>query len=183
MSFTPDHPRPQGGAPPRPGASVGPGGAVAVTLTSDSVQTTERIGQALGRALRTGHVVALIGPLGAGKTALVRGMAVGAGVDDPREVASPTFVIVNEYHARSATIHHIDAYRLRGSVDLEALGFDEMCETGAVVVEWADRVPELLPPDRLTVAIEPVSATGRRLHLTAAGPAAFRLIETLDVPC
>ncbi len=150
----------------------------------DDAPGTDRLGRCLGSALRRGDVVALVGPLGAGKTTLVRSIAAGAGVPDPRAVNSPTFVIVNEYLARpggaeNLRIYHADSYRLHDGRDLEALGFDEMCALGAVLIEWADRVEEILPPDRLTVRIEPVGPTARRFHLQAGG-AAGRLLEALD---
>jgi tRNA threonylcarbamoyladenosine biosynthesis protein TsaE len=108
-------------------------------------------------------------------------VAVGAGVSDPRRVNSPTFVIVNEYEAgpagSSLRLYHIDAYRLRGGADLEALGFDEMVSLGTVLIEWADRVPEALPADRLTIVIEPLEEHQRRFTCDAGGPAAQELLR------
>jgi len=145
-----------------------------VILESDSIAGTQEIGRRLGAALAPGHVVALIGPLGSGKTTLVKGIADGAGVADPRQVNSPTFVIVNEYQGRAATgplhIYHIDAYRLRGSADLDAIGFEEMLNQGAILLEWADRVAEVLPEDHLAIALHPLAEHRRQLHLTARGP-------------
>jgi tRNA threonylcarbamoyladenosine biosynthesis protein TsaE len=152
-------------------------------IESKSPADTDRIGQQLGVALATGHVIALIGPLGAGKTALVKGIVSGAGIGDRRQVNSPTFVIVNEYRCRPNSgplrIYHIDAYRLRGGDDLSALGFDEMITQGAVIIEWADRVADILPAERLTIVLEPVGETHRRLHLTAAGPGNETLLTAL----
>lgn len=151
-----------------------------MTSQSNSVEATQTIGRRLGAHLAAGNVIALIGPLGSGKTTLVKGIADGAGVADLRQVNSPTFVIVNEYEGttgtRSLSIHHIDAYRLRGSRDLEALGFDEMLFSGAVILEWADRVADLLPADSLTIRLEPLSERGRRLICTAAGPTSEALL-------
>lgn len=156
-----------------------------LTIESENLEATDRIGRRLGAALACGQVIALIGPLGSGKTMLVKGMAGGAGVNDLRQVNSPTFVMVNEYDGYSSgpdlRIFHIDAYRLSGSDDLEALGFDEMCVRGAVVIEWADRVSELLPTDVLTIEIEPVDDHRRRLQCTAAGPLARKLIAALRI--
>ncbi len=153
-----------------------------LTIEVDDAAGTDRLGRRLGAALRRGDVVALVGPLGAGKTTLVRSIAAGAGVPDPRVVNSPTFVLVNEYRADNAgetlRIYHADSYRLRHGGDLEALGFDEMCALGVVLVEWADRVEEVLPPDRLTVRIEPLGPTSRRFRLEASG-AAGRLLHAL----
>lgn len=143
----------------------------------DNLEATARLGERLGARLRCGDLIALIGPLGAGKTTLVKSIAAGAGVADPRQVNSPTFVLVNEYAARAGgaplRMFHIDAYRLRGAGDLEALGFDEMCAQGVVLIEWADRIEGLLlPPDRLTVRLEPLDAERRLATLESEGTAA-----------
>jgi tRNA threonylcarbamoyladenosine biosynthesis protein TsaE len=150
-----------------------------LTIISESLEATHALGARVGRALAVGDVLALVGPLGAGKTTLVKGIAAGAGVADARQVNSPTFVIVNEYDAlrTGVRLYHIDAYRLRGAGDLEALGFDEMAAFGAVLVEWADKVPDALPPDRLTITIAPTGELGRRFELVASGPVSERLLE------
>ncbi|GMV97405.1 MAG: tRNA (adenosine(37)-N6)-threonylcarbamoyltransferase complex ATPase subunit type 1 TsaE [Phycisphaerae bacterium] len=152
-------------------------------LHSDSLEATHALGRRLGATLAAGDVVALVGPLGSGKTATVRGVAEGAGVADPRDVNSPTFVIVNEYDAAARMpplrLYHIDAYRLRHAGDLEALGFDEMVADGAVLIEWADRVADLLPPDRLTLVLEPVDEHRRRFHGSAGGPRSRALLDRI----
>jgi tRNA threonylcarbamoyladenosine biosynthesis protein TsaE len=151
-----------------------------VILDSDSVVSTQDIGRRLGAVLAPGHVVALIGPLGSGKTTLVKGIADGAGVADPRQVNSPTFVIVNEYQGRALHIYHIDAYRLRDSADLDAIGFEEMMSQGAILLEWADRVAEVLPEDHLTIALQPLAEHRRQLHLTASGPKTQALLAAVQ---
>ncbi len=155
-----------------------------ITIEAENLEATLRLGRRLGAALQPGHVVGLVGPLGSGKTTLVKGIADGAGVGDLRHVNSPTFVIVNEYEAKARAetlrLYHIDTYRLGGSGDLEALGFDEMCLAGAVVIEWAERVEDLLPDDRLTVTIEPVDANRRRFHCRAEGAIGRGLLAALE---
>ncbi len=136
-------------------------------------------GAALGRVMPGGLTVALVGPLGAGKTQLVKGIAAGNGVGDPREVTSPTFTLIHEYHGR-VKLYHIDAYRLRGPPELTALGFEEMVDPQTVVVvEWADRVRGVLPTDALWIEIDAVGETARRITVQAGGPLASRCLAAL----
>ncbi len=110
-----------------------------LVIPSSSPEETITIGRMLAGLLAPGDMVAMVGQLGAGKTQLTKGIALGLGVPDARLVSSPTFVLCNEYEGR-IPVYHIDAYRLGGSSELEALGFEEMTATGVVLVEWADRV-------------------------------------------
>src|SRR5688572_7220392 len=106
---------------------------------------TEAFGRRLGRLLFPGAVVALVGPLGAGKTHLVRAIAEGLGISDSRLVSSPTFVLIQEYEAR-LPIYHFDAYRLASEAEFADLGVQEYFEgCGVCLVEWADRVKGCLP--------------------------------------
>jgi tRNA threonylcarbamoyladenosine biosynthesis protein TsaE len=130
---------------------------------------TEGLGRALGAALDRGGIVALIGSLGAGKTRLVQSIASALGADR-RTVNSPTFVLVQEY-AATRPVFHCDTYRLRNVSEFLDLGADEMFDSGGVcLIEWADRVNEVLPPDRLQIEIEVTGATTREFRLTALGP-------------
>ena len=140
-------------------------------VITHSVDETLALGARLGRALTPGSVIALVGTLGSGKTHFVKGVA--RGNDTPVEipVTSPTFVLINEYPGR-LQLYHIDVYRLRGADDLDALGFDEMVKGGgAVLVEWADRVAELLPADHVRVGLEITGETEREFIFTAFGSA------------
>src|SRR5262249_51179909 len=113
---------------------------------------TTALGRRLGRLLFPGAVVALIGPLGAGKTHLARAIAEGLDIPDSRVVSSPTFVLIQEYQAR-LPIYHFDAYRLRSETEFFDLGGHEYFEgSGASLVEWADRVAGCLPAEHLRIA-------------------------------
>lgn len=134
--------------------------------------------RALGAALRgEGLTIALRGPLGAGKTVFVKGLAEGLGID-PRQVASPTFAIASEYRTPAGQrLAHVDLYRVESEAELEAAGFLDFLAPGTVVaVEWADRLPGALPADCLEVAIERPAGAGapghRVLHAKACGEAA-----------
>jgi len=153
----------------------------AIVYESDSVDATVRFGRCLGQRAEPGTVIGLIGPLGTGKTQLVKGIAAGLEVEDARRVCSPTFIIIRE-HAGRLRLYHVDAYRV-SSNDLLAIGFDEICKAGGLVaVEWADRVADILPEDSLTITIEPVGPEGRRLSCRAAGPTSHRLLADLGGP-
>ncbi|HEY2826658.1 MAG TPA: tRNA (adenosine(37)-N6)-threonylcarbamoyltransferase complex ATPase subunit type 1 TsaE [Pirellulales bacterium] len=139
---------------------------------ADEAATTafgQALAQSLAAALPDGAVIALIGPLGAGKTRLVQAVAHAAGVE-PGIVASPTFVLVHEY-AGLLPIYHFDAYRLKSETEFAALGPEEYFSQRAwSFIEWADRVPNSLPPDRLEITIEPTSPTARQFNIRALGP-------------
>src|SRR5687768_487923 len=137
---------------------------------SSSAAETEAVAADLARALRGGECVALHGDLGAGKTQFVRGLVRGLG-GSPRSVSSPTFVLLNVYDSGRLTVYHLDAYRVGGADDFEAIGFTELLgQGGVVVVEWAGRVESLLPPDRLDVRIEAVGETTRRIEVPPRAP-------------
>jgi len=150
-------------------------------IASDSVEQTLAIGRALGSAMRSGDVLALIGSLGAGKTQLVKGIAAGLGVTDLRKVNSPTFVLVNEYQGR-LHLYHIDVYRLGHGSELQALGFDEMCSASdaAVVIEWADRVEDALPDNHVRIHLHVAGPDRRELVLEARGQGPGHLLANLD---
>jgi tRNA threonylcarbamoyladenosine biosynthesis protein TsaE len=136
---------------------------------SHSVKETESIAAELAESLRAGDCVALVGPLGAGKTQFVRAMAAALGAD-PRAVASPTFVLLNIYRGGRLAVFHLDAYRVRGAEDFEAIGFGELLEQdGVVVVEWADRVDKILPNRRIRVEIGVTGISQRTLSIERVG--------------
>ncbi|OLB97021.1 MAG: tRNA (adenosine(37)-N6)-threonylcarbamoyltransferase complex ATPase subunit type 1 TsaE [Actinobacteria bacterium 13_2_20CM_2_66_6] len=106
-------------------------------IVTNSPDETEAEGEELGRRLRPGDLILLTGPLGAGKTTFVRGLARGAGSE--AQVASPTFQLVRIYPGR-VQLAHVDLYRVKAAGELADLGLDELIDEGAVVVEWGDRI-------------------------------------------
>lgn len=147
------------------------------TLRSSSAEQTETLGEALGRCLAAGHVVGLLGDLGAGKTCLVRGAARGADVDPSVYVSSPTFTLVNEYAGR-LTLYHIDLYRLGDPDELWEVGLDGYYRSdGACLVEWLDRFPEEAPAERLDVRLLVEGDQSRRLQLEAYGAEHVELLR------
>src|SRR5579885_705120 len=114
---------------------------------------TMALGHRLGARLFPGSVIGLIGPLGAGKTHFVRAVAEGLGMKDSRVVSSPTFVLIQEYRAR-LPVYHFDAYRLKTAAEFADLGVHEyFANDGVCLVEWADRVTDLLPAERLEIFV------------------------------
>jgi tRNA threonylcarbamoyladenosine biosynthesis protein TsaE len=136
-------------------------------VVSRSAQQTQALGARLGARLGRGDVVACIGPLGAGKTCFLQGLARGLGV--MTDVTSPTFVLVNQYRGR-LPVYHVDAYRTGSLTELVDLGLEEMLHgEGVTVVEWADKLLPLLPPRTVTVTIAGLGDEPRQIEL--AGPA------------
>jgi len=123
-----------------------------------------------------GLVVALCGPLGAGKTVFVKGAAAGLGID-PAQVTSPTFVLACRHEGR-VPLWHADLFRIESEGELLAAGLLDWLEPGAlVVVEWGDRFADALPEDRLEIRIERLGPTERRLEALARGPASRAALE------
>ncbi|MEM9701954.1 MAG: tRNA (adenosine(37)-N6)-threonylcarbamoyltransferase complex ATPase subunit type 1 TsaE [Planctomycetota bacterium] len=152
---------------------------------------TDRLGAALAARVTVGTVVGLNGELGAGKTRLVRAIALACGVE-AAEIGSPTFTLVREYRTGIADpadssapftppplLFHLDAYRLSDEVDYLNLGPDEFLETGAMLIEWANRVSDVLPTDRLTLTLTATGETSRRVQFAVGGPRSTALLDEL----
>jgi tRNA threonylcarbamoyladenosine biosynthesis protein TsaE len=135
-------------------------------IASDSAERTVELGRGIGRHLKGGEVIAVCGPLGSGKTHLIKGIAAGAGAQDQKQVTSPTFVIVNEYVGR-LDIYHVDAYRLNSIAEFEMLGFDDFCYPQSVVlIEWADKVESALEAmDYIRVELSYAGQSQRKIHI------------------
>jgi tRNA threonylcarbamoyladenosine biosynthesis protein TsaE len=141
---------------------------------SGSRETTEHVGEVIGRAARPGDVLAVWGELGSGKTTFVRGLARGLGIDE-REVTSPTFVIVHEHEGGRLPLFHIDLYRLAPG-DAPSTGWEEALTSGGVTaIEWPDRVERWLPEDRLDVHLTTKAESERHLQFEPTGPRSTRL--------
>ncbi len=143
-----------------------------------SVEETHRLGAGLGRALETGSVVALSGNLGAGKTHFTQGIADGLGIDR-RLVSSPTFSLIQEYAGR-LPVFHFDTYRLKNIDEFLDLGFDEYLSLrGVCIIEWAERVAEVLPPDTLTIRLTATGETTRQFDWQAGGEISRQVLQRL----
>lgn len=135
---------------------------------SRSAEQTRRVGMRLGTLLQTGDVICLIGDLGSGKTTFVQGLASGWGSLDP--VSSPTFVLVNVYRRpEGQRMYHLDAYRLSGAEEAEDLDLDALLERGPLVIEWAEKIQEILPQDRLWIHLSWVDDEQRDMVISARG--------------
>jgi tRNA threonylcarbamoyladenosine biosynthesis protein TsaE len=136
-------------------------------------------GRRLAGVLFPGAVVALVGPLGAGKTQLVRAIAEGLGITDGRVVSSPTFVLIQEYDAR-LPIYHFDAYRLKNPAEFANLGVEEyFAGDGVCLIEWADRVEKYLPPEYLRVELTITGPTSRHFEVAGIGPGYEAIVAQL----
>ena len=133
-------------------------------LTKSADETIE-LGKKIGAFLLPNDVIALIGPLGAGKTTFIQGIAEGIGVKD--YVTSPTFIIINEYQGH-LPFYHVDLYRLDEVKDIEDLGIEEYFKRGGVcVIEWAEKLKDLLPAKAERIEIEVVSENERKICVSS----------------
>lgn len=123
-----------------------------VTVVARTAAEMQELGERLGRLLAIGDVVGLVGPLGAGKTTFVQGLARGLEVPADRHVASPTFALVNEHPGRVPLVH-ADLYRIESERELGELGLAEAADRAAVAVEWLDRFPEAVPAERMEIDV------------------------------
>ena len=140
----------------------------ALEFFSRSPEQTRRLGIRLGALLRPGDLVCLSGDLGAGKTTLVQGIAQGWGSLD--SVSSPTFVLCNEYRRPDhQVLYHLDAYRLSGPLEAVDLDLDRMLDTGAMVVEWAERIQEVLSPASLWIKLRYIADEQRGMIFLPEG--------------
>jgi len=135
---------------------------------SKSASQTANIAADLGRTLKPGRVIGLIGDLGAGKTTFVQGLARGLGIDPDYYVNSPTFTLINEYRGQGSDLIHVDLYRIEKPLEGETLGLDEYLASGAIVaVEWIERMPALEKLMTHKVEIREIAPNSREISISS----------------
>lgn len=133
------------------------------TITLKNEEETKAFGVQLGRNAARGDIIALIGDLGTGKTALTKYIAKGLGIEET--VTSPTFTIVQEYHSGKLPLYHFDVYRIGDPDEMFELGYEEyFFGDGVCVIEWADLIEDLIPPEAKTILIEYGEKEGERIY-------------------
>ena len=148
-------------------------------ITTGSPEETERLGADIGSLLQPGSFLALRGDLGGGKTCLTRGVVASLAPQSTGLVASPTYAIMNCYPG-DIPVYHFDFYRLTGDDDIAELGFDEyFYGDGVCVVEWSERLVELIPDDVLTLLFEYVGDNRRTITITGSGQKSGFILEQL----
>jgi tRNA threonylcarbamoyladenosine biosynthesis protein TsaE len=133
------------------------------TFVTKSEDETVEAGRQLAPSLRADSVVLLLGDLGAGKTAFVRGLAEGLGAS-PADVSSPTFTLIQEYRSGRIPLLHVDLYRLNYPQEVEELGLEELGNGAVVAIEWAEKLPRA-PPAAISVSIEHLGEGERRVTI------------------
>lgn len=133
------------------------------TITLKNEEETKAFGVQLGRNAARGDIIALIGDLGTGKTALTKYIAKGLGIEET--VTSPTFTIVQEYHSGKLPLYHFDVYRIGDPDEMFELGYEEyFFGDGVCVIEWADLIEDLIPPEAKTILLEYGEKEGERIY-------------------
>ncbi|MCE1225562.1 MAG: tRNA (adenosine(37)-N6)-threonylcarbamoyltransferase complex ATPase subunit type 1 TsaE [Geobacteraceae bacterium] len=150
-----------------------------LVIETGSFEQTEAAGNRLGRLLEPGDVVTLSGELGGGKTCFVRGVVASLAPASKELVASPTFAILNEYPGQPPVLHY-DCYRLRSSDDAIELGLEEQLSGDAVcLIEWPERIADVLPDERLEVLFEYSGEDQRSITFFPHGSRGIKLVEQL----
>ena len=152
-----------------------------MVLQSWSTSETIQIGKSIGSLLLPGDVVALVGELGAGKTQFIKGLAAGVGIRKPTYVSSPSFTLINEYEGK-IPFYHIDLFRLETEKEAEDLGLEEYFQgIGITAIEWADKIPSLLPKEMLFIHIAYTGKNTRSLEIIGKGKRYEELIDRLRI--
>jgi tRNA threonylcarbamoyladenosine biosynthesis protein TsaE len=134
-----------------------------IEIISVSAEQTWKIARFIGGKLKKGDILALSGELGSGKTCFTGGLARGLGVNEKYQITSPTFTLINEYPARFK-LYHFDVYRLNGYSEFEDLGNEEyFCSDGIVVIEWAEKIVQILPANTFFISFEYLDENRRKI--------------------
>jgi len=142
---------------------------MAQRIVSASVKETESMGRKLGRLLKAGDIIALVGELGSGKTTFTKGIARGLGIAHSEYVNSPSFVLIKEYKG-DINLYHFDLYRLDNLYEMEYIGIEEyLNRNGALVIEWAQKLKGLLPAEHLKIDIDIIDENRRGFMLQPHG--------------
>jgi tRNA threonylcarbamoyladenosine biosynthesis protein TsaE len=153
---------------------------IEVVFETKSVSETIQIGKNIGSLLRPDDIVALVGELGAGKTQFIKGLAEGVGVEKPTYISSPSFTLINEYLGR-VPFYHIDLFRLEQEKEAEELGLEDYFQAGGITaIEWADKIPSLLPEEILWIEIHYTGENTRSLEISGKGDRYHKLVEELS---
>jgi tRNA threonylcarbamoyladenosine biosynthesis protein TsaE len=152
-----------------------------VVLHTQSATETIQIGKWTGKSLQAGDVVALVGELGSGKTHLIKGLAAGVGVERSGSITSPSFTFIHEYQGR-IPFFHIDLFRLTTEEEAEDLGLEEYFEgSGVTAIEWADKIPTLLPEALLWIALGYRGEHARSIEILGKGDRYEELVKELSM--
>ncbi len=147
------------------------------TFYTNTPEETIELGERLGRLLKGGEVLAMVGELAAGKTTMTRGIAIGMELDD--DIHSPTFTLIHE-HEGKCNLNHIDLYRLETEADIESLGLDDyIYGKGVAVIEWADRLYDELPEDTIVVSITSEDQERRKISFETTSQRLQQALEEL----
>jgi tRNA threonylcarbamoyladenosine biosynthesis protein TsaE len=149
------------------------------SLDSHSPEDTVRLGIALGEVCRSGDLILLVGPLGAGKTCFAKGVARGMGID--RVVRSPSFIILSRYEGQ-LPLAHLDLYRIEGEAAIDELGLDEQLEDAVLLVEWGEKLAGRWE-DSVRIRFEETGETARRLVIDSSGEEPRRRVEEWRERC
>lgn len=148
---------------------------------TNSTSETIRLGKKIGRLLIAGDVVALVGELGVGKTQFIKGLASGIGIKNSRYISSPSFTLINEYQGK-VPFYHIDLFRLKTEEEAEELGLDEYYHgKGITAIEWADKIPFLLPKELFWIQITYTGVHTRSIEMTGKGKRYEELIKKFRI--
>ena len=159
-------------------AALSPTEPAITNVTSEGPHASRELGAVIGHLAQPGDVIALQGELGAGKTVVAQGIAMGLGVQEP--VTSPSYVIVTLYRTGRVRLQHVDLYRLADDRDLDSIDWDGLLDEPAVtVVEWPERAGTRLPVDRLHISLDAPPTDRRTMMLSAGGPRSRELLAAV----